>query len=147
MTNDFEIGGRKFKAGKINAFKQFHLVRRIAPILADLLPSIKEFQKLFNTKTEKSQDEKFEELALLASPLLKGFSKLSDEDSDKVLFGLLSCVEMLGPGNVWARVATENMLMIQDLELPALLQIAGRAFIFNLSGFFAVLPSVSPAGR
>lgn len=138
---DFELGGRKFKVGKMNAFKQFHVVRRIAPILADLLPAIKEVQKI-NKKVDKTESEKFEEAAQLLGPLLNGFSKLSDDDSDKVLLSLLMCAEVQ-LGGAWSKVATENMIMVQDLELPALLQIAGRAFMFNLSSFFTVLPQVS----
>jgi hypothetical protein len=137
-TNDFEIGGRKFKLNKIDAFKQFHIVRRIAPILADLLPAMKSIQGV--TKDTLSESDKLEEFAKIAAPLMTGLSKLSDEDSNRVLFGLLSSVEVQqGAGN-WARVSTDSMVMIQDLELPLLLQIAGRAFMFNLSGFFAGLP-------
>lgn len=139
---DFEIGGRKFKVGKINAFKQFHIVRRIAPILAELLPAMREIQKI--QKGDKTESQKFEEAAQILGPLLMGFSKLNDEDSEKVLFGLLSAAEMQQAGGSWARVCTESMLMIQDLELPQLMQIAGRAFMFNLSGFFTVLPTIAP---
>lgn len=37
---DFKIGDREFKLNKIDAFKQFHLVRRVGPLLADLLPAM-----------------------------------------------------------------------------------------------------------
>lgn len=142
MDNDFELGERKFKLRKLNAFKQFHIVRRIAPVLADILPAIGSLQKISSTDSKKSETEKFEESAIVLTPILKGFSKLSDQDSEFLLFGLLSSVEVQ-TGAVWSKVATENMLMMQDLELPALLQIAGRAFMFNLSGFFSVLPQLS----
>jgi hypothetical protein len=146
MTDkDFEYGGRKFKLGKMNTFKQFHVVRRISPILADLLPAIKDIQKL--SKNKNSESEKFEETAKILGPILTGFSKLSDTDSEFVLFGLLSSVEVqLVPGS-WAKVSTDTMLMVQDFDLPALLQIAGRAFIYNLSGFFAALPATQPQVR
>ena len=38
MDNDFEIGGRQFKLNKIDAIKQFHVARRVSPILGDLMP-------------------------------------------------------------------------------------------------------------
>ena len=135
---DFEIGSRKFKLNKIDAFKQFHIVRRVAPILADLLPAMKDIQKV--TNTDLSESAKLDELAKIAAPLMNGLSKLSDEDANRILFGLLSSVEVQQVSNNWARVATDSMLMIQDIELPMLLQIAGRAFMYNLSGFFAGLP-------
>lgn len=143
---DFEIGGRKFKLGKMNTFKQFHIVRRISPILADLLPEITNLQKISKDDASKSETEKFENTAKVLAPLLTGFSRLSDKDSEFVLYGLLACVEVNLNG-AWSKVATESMLMVQDMELPTLLQIAGRAFMFNLSGFFAVLPTVTPGVR
>lgn len=135
----FEIGSKKFQLNKINAFKQFHIVRRIAPILADLLPAMKDVQKIQNTEGL-SEDKKLDEFAKIATPLMNGISKLSDKDADLVLFGLLSSVQVQQETGNWANVSTETMLMMQDLELPILLQLAGRAFMYNLSGFFGALP-------
>ena len=143
--NEFEFGGRKFKIGKLNVFKQFHVVRRIAPVLADMLPVMGDLQKA-TKNNQKSEDEKFQEVASILAPILKGFSKLSDQDSEFVLYGLLSCVEVQ-LGNSWTKIATDNLLMVQDFDLPALLQIAGRSFMANLSNFFAVLPQASPMGK
>jgi len=136
---DFEIGTRKFKLNKIDAFKQFHIVRRISPLLADLLPALKDVKS--NEKIESmSESEKLDNLAKVATPIMQGLSKLSDEDSNRVLFGLLSSVEVQQSAGNWAKVSTDSMLMMQDIELQMLLQIAGKAFMFNLSGFFAGLP-------
>jgi hypothetical protein len=136
---DFEIGTRKFKLLKLDAFKQFHIVRRIGPMLADLLPALGQAKKIAEG-TGLSETDKLSAFAEIAAPLMKGLSKLTDADADLVLMGLLSAAEMQQPAGNWARVASGNMLMIQDLELPQLLQIAGRAFAFNLSGFFSALP-------
>lgn len=135
---DFEIGGRHFKLNKLDAFKQFHIVRRIGPILSDVIPAMKDAHALKDT--EESQDKKLEAIAKFASPVMSGLSKLSDQDAEFVLFGLLQSVEVQQPSGNWAKIATQSMLMIQDLELPMLLNIAGRALMFNLSGFFAALP-------
>lgn len=142
IDSEFEIGGKRFKLRKLNAFKQFHVVRRVAPLLADLLPVMGSIQKITKPDNGKTEAEKFEESAKILAPIMTGFSKLSDQDSEFLLYGLLSSIEMQN-GNVWSKVATENILMMQDLELPILLNLAGRAFMFNLSGFFSVLPQVS----
>lgn len=140
MDNGFPIGEKKFKLNKINAFKQFHIVRRVAPVLSSLLPALTDLQKSSKNDSQISEADKLEEFAKILSPIFTGLSKLSDAEADFVLYGLLASVEMQQAGGNWARVSTESMLMIQDLELPVLLQIAGRAFAFNLSGFFAALP-------
>ena len=138
MERDFEIGGRKFRLNKIPAMAQFRIVRRITPILSEMLPNMKHLGKV---KDFSSESEKLEQIAQFVGPIMSGLSKLSDEDADKVLFGLLASVEIHQGDLVgWAKVSTESMLMFQDLELPAMLQIAGRAFMFNMAGFFQGLP-------
>src|SRR5665213_171040 len=95
MTDrDFEIAGKKFKISKINAFMQFHIVRRIAPLLSELLPALTVIQKSAQAMSSMSESDKLDEFAKIASPILMGLSQLSDENADKVLFGLLSSVEM-----------------------------------------------------
>lgn len=138
---EFEIGGRKFKLSKIDAFKQFHIARRISPLLADLLPAMAEIQKVDKkSEAEMNEAQKFEEFAKIVTPLMHGLAKLSDEDSNRILFGLLAAAEVQQAAGNWTKIANDSMLMIQDIELPAMLQIAGRAFMFNLSGFFGALP-------
>lgn len=136
---DFDFAGRHFKLNKIDPFKQFHIVRRIGPILSDLLPAMKEQSKLENPDSM-TADEKLDALAKIAGPVMTGLSKLSDADAELVLFGLLASVEIQQTAGNWAKVATNSMLMIQDLELPMLLQIAARAFMYNLASFFSALP-------
>jgi len=138
MDRDFSIGGREFKLSKLDALKQYHIVRRVGPILSDILPAFGETKKLQNPE-KLSENEKLEALAKIVSPIVNGLGKLSDADSELVLFGLLSAVEVKQSVG-WAKVSNGSLLMMQDLELPVLLQCAGRAFVYNLSSFFAGLP-------
>ena len=144
---DFTAGGRDFKLNKMDAMKQFHVVRRLGPILGDIIPVA---QKIKGTITDsaQSEEERFESIAVIAQPILNGLSKLSDEDANKVILGLLSTVEVRQmPAGNWGRVAREDMIMMQDIEFPVLLQVAGRAFAYNLSGFFATAQQTSHGGK
>ncbi len=141
MSEKFNIGSREFQVGKIDPFKQFHIVRRMGPILGELAPMIQEFAKVAKAGVESvSEDARLEIISKFISPIMNGLAKLSDEDANRVLFGLLSAVEMKQSAGNWARVATDTALMFSDLELPVLLNAAGRSFVFNLSGFFPALP-------
>ncbi len=143
MDRDFEIGGRKFKLNKIDAFKQFHIVRRVGPILADLLPALKDAKKFATAEAVESlsEEKKFEMVGEFAAPVMTGLSKLSETDANAVLMGLLASIEVQQPPLMnWAKIVQGDMVMIQDLELPVLIQLAGRAFMFNLSSFFGALP-------
>lgn len=144
---DFTAGGREFKLNKIDPFKQFHIVRRLGPILGDIIPVAQKIKSAISG-TEETEEQKLEAVALIAQPVLNGLSKLSEEDANSVLLGLLSSVEVKQPpvGN-WARVARDNQLMISDLELPLMLQVAGRAFAYNLASFFAIAPQTSHGGK
>jgi len=141
MDNKFSIGQREFSLSKIDAIKQFHIVRRLMPVLTELLPVAQKYGKLSKEQLEKKMTEdSLEDLA----PVLNGLAKLGDADSNKILYGLLSSVQMKqGEHGNWANLVTGEQLMFQDLELPILLQAAGRALMFNLSGFFATLPQVT----
>lgn len=148
MENKFEAGGRQFVISKINAIRQFHIVRRIAPLLTELLPHLASLKK---AKDDIDDPEKMAQLTLIATPILKGLATLSNRDSECVLYGLLSAAEMQQSSGNWAKVAifddnadeekrAPGSLMINDMDLPLLLQVAGRVFVYNLSGFFAALP-------
>lgn len=144
MGTDFiELKGRKFSFLKLSASMQFHVVRRIAPILAELLPqlsksSISDISKL-------SESEKLQNIATFVTPIMMGLNKLTDIEADYVLYTLLHAVEMQQATGNWIRIAqpptplSPPLLTVQDMELPDMLMLAGKAFLHNLSGFSSVL--------
>jgi hypothetical protein len=138
MERDFESGGRKFKLNKIDAIRQWHIVRRIGPLLTELMPQM---AKLGKMKEDMTEEQKFAQIVEALTPFMNGLSKLSDENADYVLFRLLGSVEVLqSEHNRWSRVAVDTGILMQDIELPLLLQAAGRALFFNLSNFLDLLP-------
>ena len=142
---DFEVGGKQYRLSKIDAFKQFHIVRRLGPILGDIIPVAQKMKSAM--REDASEEEKFDQIAKVLTPIMTGLSKLSDQDANTVLIGLLCGVEVKQPTG-WAKMAVgENIMMSEGLELPLMLQLAGRAFGYNLSGFFALAPQVSHGGR
>lgn len=136
MDRDFEIGGRKFKLNKLDAFKQFHVMRKLAPILSDLLPIA---QKL--TKQGASDEAYMESL----TPIMNGVAKLDDSVAEFILMSLCHAVEIQSqnPPFNYARVSQNGMLMFQDLNLLMLFQIAIKAFMFNMTDFLALTPQIS----
>jgi hypothetical protein len=138
METEFEINGRKFKLNKIDAFKQTHILKRMAPILSELVPHLKEISKDAKEPEKITEADSWVMLSKLLGPAMTGLSKLSDADSDFVLHNLLASVEVQQSSGNWAKVSTPTMLMMQDLELPMITQIASKAFMFNCSGFFFV---------
>ena len=124
---EFELNGHTYGLGKIDARSQFHIVRRLAPVLGEIAPA--------------AAGGKMEGLDALP-PLANAIAKLSDADADYCLFGLLAVVRRKQPqGMGWGPVCTGNTLMYDDLDMVGMLQLAWKALEFNMSGFFAALPS------
>lgn len=115
---DFQVNGVNYKAGKLPAMKQFHIVRRCAPLLAGITDKDKALESIFN-----------------------GIGNLKDEDADYILFGLLACVQRDRSPHGWANICTGTSLMFDDIDLVAMLQIAAKAFQENFSSFLDVAGS------
>ena len=122
---EFELEGRTYRANKIDARTQFHIVRRLAPVLGEIAPALQGKGGLD-----------------ALPPLANAVAKLTDSDADYVIFGLLkSVVRKQDQGLGWGPVATGEQLMYEDITMPLMLKLAWHSFSFNMSGFFAALPS------
>lgn len=125
---EFELEGRTYRASTIDARKQFHIVRRLAPVLGELAPALQ-------------GTVKGDGLAAIP-PLANAIANLSDDDADYVLFGLLAVVSRKqDQGLGWGPVCAGTAIMYEDINMVTMLKLAWQAFQFNMSGFFAALPS------
>jgi hypothetical protein len=128
---EFELYGQLYRADKIDALSQFHIVRRLAPIMGKVAP-------LFNGGGGDS-------LGVL-EPLADAIGALSDEDSNHVLFGLLKAIKRKDQNGLgWSPVSNGASLMYEDINMSQMLQLAFHAFKVNFSDFFPVLPLGSNA--
>lgn len=117
------VDGNEYKAGKIDARKQFHIVRRLAPVMSGVAPVASADGDVF-------------------SALANAMAALSDDDADYVLFGLLDCMtRKQASGLGWAKVTAGKSLMFDDISMSAMLKIAFIAFEENMQDFFAVVRS------
>lgn len=123
---ELELDGHTYRVSKLDARAQFHIVRRLAPVLGELAPAL--------------QGGKGGLDAL--PPIATAVAKLSDADADYCIFGLLKVVSRKQPNGLgWGPVSTENLLMYDDIGMTQMLKLAWEALTFNMSGFFAALPS------
>lgn len=137
-----------YSFGKIDAIQQFHIVRKVAPIVGDLLAVIsnsgviKSGQKLEGMKLD---DIDFDALAKDLGPLLTTLAKLPEEDVNFVLFSLLKSVQRkaTSAGGYSPIMTSQNHFMFEDIknDLQLMMSIVGHAFVHNLSGFISALPS------
>lgn len=128
---EFEIGGNTYRSGKMDTFKQFHVSRRLVPILGNVAGAV-------------SGEAKFEDLV---QPLMHGIACMTDADCDFILEACLKVVQRQH-GNAWAQIyaGANQALMFDDIDMSVMLQIAGKVIQDNLSGFFpGKVAAASPA--
>lgn len=135
MSKEEILNGQEYKFEKISPLAQFHIVRRLAPVLGELLSAVGPTFK--GGKSEMKQEDMMKALG----PITVAISKLSDEDSEYVLFGLLKGVSRKQIGGGWAKVSVETSLMFQDIDMKIMFQLAMKSFMVNLGGFIDALPS------
>ena len=120
---DITIAGNNYKTTKLDAFKQFHVSRRLAPALWALAGAA-------------SSDKGGDDSALMAlEPVARAVSQMSDEDSEYVLKACLSVCNREQNGG-WAKVMNGNgQMMFQDIDMPAMMQLTFAVIQDNLGNF------------
>jgi len=129
---EFTINGHTYKIGKLNALTQFHVARRIAPVVSGLGIFI--------------EVAKADPLAAIG-PVAEAIGKMTDADSEYVIYTCLGAVQRKQPGvNLgWGPVTSSGGLMYDDIDLPVMLQLVFHVLQVNLAGFLNALPG-SPQG-
>jgi hypothetical protein len=128
MGKEFEIGDVRYRAGKMNAFAQLHIVRRLLPVLPALVP----LQKM---------DWKNDEVASVTA-LADALQNIRDEDVEYVLNACLDVTERRNPGGGWAAVRVNGTTMF-TVGIAELMKIAMEAIQENMTDFFGVYHSIS----
>lgn len=123
---DVELNGVEYRLEKIDARRQFHVMRRLSPMLAELSEAV---------SGGKGSDE-------ILSPLANALSKMTDADADYCLMTLLVGARRK-QGTTWSKVVVDNQLMFADISMADMLQLAFKAFQLNFDSFFQSLPQIS----
>lgn len=130
MSDMIEVGGQQYRIGRLDAKKQFHVARRLAPLLAGLGGALQGESKGFTQ---------------LVTPIAEALSKMSDEDTDYVIDTCLAVVQRQS-NNQWASVMVRNGgLMFQDIDMAQMLQLTVAVVQGNLGNFFPAGSSLTPS--
>lgn len=124
---EFDLNGRTYRVGKMNAFTQGHVLRR-------LLPLVSAFGGSESLKTASAED-----LFARLGPGLEAFARLPDPDVDFIVNACLAVVEAKIEGDRgWTKVsAGPGRLMFEDIDAMAMYVLAGRVLQHNLESFFS----------
>jgi hypothetical protein len=121
-----------YRIGMMDARKQFHVARRLAPLLASLT-------EVFNKPD-----------TAVTGLLAIEISKMKDEDVDYVIDNCLAVCERKQEvggtvGYAPVRAPNSTRLMFADIDASALMELTAAVVEENLKGFFPTAQPASPA--
>lgn len=123
---EFEINDKTYRVSKLNAKKQFHIVRRLSPVLGTLAAAL---------------DDDIKGLEAIPS-IANAISTLSDNDADYCIFNLLSVIKRKqDKGLGWGPITTTgDQIMYDDITLQVMMRLVWKSLYFNFHDFFQGLP-------
>jgi Phage tail assembly chaperone protein, TAC len=131
-----EIAGITYQVGKLNAFEQLHVARRLAPMFGALVSVFAAAPKgLEEGGSEEGESVESKILELAMGPLADTFAKMSNEDVDFIVNTCLSACQRKQERG-WAKVFVNGHLMFQDIQLDTLLGLTFAVLQENLGSFF-----------
>ena len=130
MSLEFEINGVEYRAHKLDAKTQFHLSRKVAPIVPKLLPL---FLKITAEKGSLLENNILNLIPTL-EPFANALAEMPDEHASFIYDTCLGSVSRK-QGKDFAKVTNNGILMFQDIGLDSVLPIVVKILWFNLGPF------------
>jgi hypothetical protein len=125
----FTVKDKEYSAGKLDAKRQFHVLRRLAPLLGGVVA---------HGGVNMNEDEGIGEF-------LNGIGTLPDDAADYVLDHCLSVVKR-NDGGAWCAITAaapngHRVMQYDDMDMIEMLTVVFYVLRHNISGFFDALPS------
>lgn len=142
---DFEVKGVKYRAAKMDAFSQFHVARKLAPVFT-AMGGLSDLAVMARVGGGEKAEEAFTAgAASLVSRLASVIAELSDEDTEAVLIRCLSVVSRVTETSAGAATspvwnASAKRFQYADIGMAEMVQIAVHVIQDSLADFTSALP-------
>jgi hypothetical protein len=113
---------------------QFNVVRRLAPLLAQMGVSLQTIQTSINADLT--------DFLPALGPITTALAQISDEDANYIIFTSLAVVSRQS-GEKWSRITSGENLMYADIDMPIMLRLVVEVLKVNLGSFMQGLPDVT----
>jgi len=143
---ELRINDIDYRTGKLDAFRQFHLFRKLMPLFSGMGETAAT-QIARAAAAAGAPDEVVQWSSL--GPIAQAVSEMSQADSEFIIKTCLAVCTRKNPTGQWVRVTAPNgELMFEDIDLMGMLQLTFAVIQGNLGGFFpARLPNDSGQGE
>jgi hypothetical protein len=130
MTSEIVVDQKTYRIGTMSALAQFHVSRRLAPMLAAVGISL---QSLSAGLKKQTKDASLDFSASLVSAA-RIMAQMTDEEVNYILFTCLGVVHRK-EGEKWALVVHDQRLMYEDINMPGMLRLTIEVLRENLANF------------
>lgn len=119
----------EYQIGKLPAMTQFHVVRRLGPVLAAMGVSITEAMT-----AGKSLRDNVDMFAIMGTAS-EVMARMSNDDVEYVINSSLAVVKRK-QGDRWMAIMTGKSFQFQDIDMQLMLRLTVEVLKENLAGFF-----------
>ena len=125
---EFEFKGNTYTIGKLSAFQQLHVARKVGPVITKMTETLVSLQR---ANADAMMGDLF-------PPAMEVVSHMSEADVNEVVCTCLSVVRRLDNGR--PQIVLQGMSpMYQDVDFTVLLQLTIEVCKENLATFFPLL--------
>lgn len=135
MSTELPVGEDLYQIGRLSALSQFHVTRRVAPILANMGVSVIDSLRISGKLSD-------DDMVAVMGTAADVVSKMSDADVEYVIFTCLSVVRKKQE-NVWAAVVNGKQFMFQTMDMQLMMRLTVAVLKENLSSFFQLPTAAS----
>lgn len=134
MAEEFEINDVWYRTGKLDAFKQFHLFRKLMPLFSGMGETAAS-QVAQAAQAAGASDDVIRWSSL--GPIAQAVAEMTQQDSEYIIKTCLAVCQRKNPVGQWTRLTTpQGDLMFEDIDLQVMLQLAFAVIQDNLAPFF-----------
>ena len=150
---ELEIGGNAYRINSMSAMTQFHVMRKLGPVLPGIVPVLAQAAAALPQANDQGDGgamttvDGVAAIAMAARPLLDGLAAMADADAEYVINHCLSAVMRRDPGGKsWNAVSRDGVTMFDDIDLMTSMQIVWAVLRENYTSFFrAASTALAPA--
>lgn len=133
-----EHGGNVYRIGELTPMQQFHVFRRLAPLIGSVQAEISEAVSAPSTlpADASESDQKNEFSARVMGVIAKVLGTMADAEVEYIVNTCLGVVSRQ-QNDRFAPVMNSGRLMFSDVDMPTMLRLTTTTVQENLGGFFA----------
>lgn len=129
---ELELAGTWYRTGKLDAFKQFHLFRKLMPLFSGMGETA-----ATNLAVAANGGDTSASRWSALGPIANAVADMSQQDSEFIIKTCLAVCQRKNPVGQWVRVTTQQGdLMFDDIDLQVMLQLSFAVIQDNLATFF-----------